>query len=332
MFCRICIAYYMTENAIVKCSAIVSRVIQIGAQAEAPHEPRKSSNLVREAKGAHHDVGADAIGSHRDSDRALRVFNAFLDGTLTARQIEDAIDQPSKGKLPGKSATLQLLLGQVTRDSAFMSNIPIGQLISTALAKRNRDAWHMLVPLYQLINHEGLRFAQQMGLDVLDTVDELGMSGHNGRDLDSAVSTLGLEKATLLVKLGVFEQDLSAKNVRSVAASGAAAAMSLLPSLGADPVSTDTDGETALLCEAGAPVAALDGDRNTTVSQAAAYGRKGVLEVLLRQDGAKGILNERNKYGKAAMHYAKNKPEIVAMPVRAGADPDLEIGPVNCHM
>ncbi|KAF7507443.1 hypothetical protein GJ744_010374, partial [Endocarpon pusillum] len=42
--------------------------------------------------------------------------------------------------------------------------------------------------------------------------------------------------------------------------------------------------------------------------------------------GAKEILDQRNKYGEAAVHYAKNQPEIMALLVEAGADPDVEIG------
>lgn len=51
------------------------------------------------------------------------------------------------------------------------------------------------------------------------------------------------------------------------------------------------------------------------------------MRVLLKQEGAKDILDIRNMQGRAAIHLAEAKPDIVAMLVEAGADPDLEKSP-----
>ena len=194
----------------------------------------------------------------------------------------------------------------------------------------------MLVPLYEVTEHDGLRFARQEGLNVNDTIDELGKRVGRAVSLDTSASTLGVRKTSLLVKLGIFSCDLSAGNMRKAALRGRAGEVKMMLLFGADAASADSDGETALhqttdaetarvLCEGGSPIAALDGDGNTTIAKAAAYNWKEVLGVLLAQDGARDILNKRNKFGKAAVHYARNRPEILAMLVEAGADPDLSI-------
>jgi hypothetical protein len=66
-----------------------------------------------------------------------------------------------------------------------------------------------------------------------------------------------------------------------------------------------------MLCKAGVPIGSLDGDRDTAIAKPVAYGWKCKVEVLLTQDEAKEILDHRNKWGKAAVHYAKQKPEIL---------------------
>ncbi|PVH83913.1 ankyrin [Cadophora sp. DSE1049] len=198
----------------------------------------------------------------------------------------------------------------------------------------------MLVPFYELTNHEGLQFAREKKLDIADIVETLGTSGEGDCTFESA-TRLGIEIAILLVKLGIFSQDPSPKNVQDAARNSRVGTMRFLLSTGADPISADTDGEAALhltsnleiarmLCEAGASIASLDGDGNTTISKAAAYGRIDVLKVLLRQDGAREILDHRNKFGKSAIHYANNKGlalggQIIKMLVDTGANPDLEI-------
>jgi hypothetical protein len=276
-----------------------------------------------------------AIETDSSVNRALITLDKCRVGNATAHEIEYAIGW-QKGGLAANTAELQLLLGQMTSKPDAVSELSIGQLVKCALYRNNKDAWRMLAPLYKLANHQGLVFAQQSRLDALEVIEELGSS----RDitLNSAAQRLGLLKARLLIKLDIFDVDLDTRHIRSLVKHGEAAELQLLLSLGGDPVTADSDGETALhrttdakvaevLCEAGAPIASLDGDKNTTIAKAAAYGRKGVLEVLLQQYGAREILNQRNKYGKAAVHYAKNQPEILKMLIKEGANPDLEIGP-----
>lgn len=194
----------------------------------------------------------------------------------------------------------------------------------------------MLLPLYELADHEGLRFAYESDLDIGAVVDEA--SQLEEVSLNNVVLELGFLKANLLAKLGIFSVNTDAEHFRDTAWRGDIGELRLLLAHGADPASAAKDGRTALhatmkaevaelLCEAGAPVAALDGDKNTTVLMAAACGRKGVLEVLLGQEGAREFLDQRNKFGKAAIHYTQNRPEIREMLIQAGANPDLEIGP-----
>ena len=339
MFCRICISYYMTEQKTIQCAfclTVVSRVIQISAHAEAPHESKPSGKSCLASKAKEHPLEPDALHEEYDTTRALQAFGTLLDGTFDVNMIENVIQRPFKGKLLGESAVLQLLLGHAISQPALISELPLGKLIHRALTERNRDAWRLLVPLYEVVNHEGLEIAQTSGTNILDTVEELGMSEE--LSLNHAVLTLGVPKTTLLIKLGIFEVEMNPGHIRSVASRGKTSELELLLSFRADPVAADTDGETALhcastaeiaelLCNAGAPIAALDGDRNTTIAKAAAYKRNGVLEVLLKQPGAKDVLDQHNKFGKAAVHYAKNKPDTLALLLEAGANPNIEIGP-----
>jgi hypothetical protein len=143
-----------------------------------------------------------------------------------------------------------------------------------------------------------------------------------------------LQKAILMVKLGICDADLSAPHMQYIAKRGWAGALEVLLSPGADPVSADTDVETTLhcatagvvemLCKSGVPIGSLDGDR---VAKPIVYGWRCKVEVLLKQEGAKENPGSPQQMGKGGRPLCKQKPEVLTMLVQAGANPDLESGP-----
>jgi hypothetical protein len=68
---------------------------------------------------------------------------------------------------------------------------------------QNKDAWRLLIHLYELANHEGLKFAEKSNISVFETVDVTGEQ--YACDLDGAARKLGVQKAILTVKLGIFD-------------------------------------------------------------------------------------------------------------------------------
>ncbi|KAF7507445.1 hypothetical protein GJ744_010376 [Endocarpon pusillum] len=141
------------------------------------------------SKAEKHAQEPDALQENYDAIEALRVFDTLLNGTFDVSMIENAVGSPFKGKLPGNSVILQLLLGHLISQPALISELTVGKLIHRALAECNRDAWRLLVPLYEVANHEGLEIARISGINILDTVEELAMMSE-GPSLNQALLTL----------------------------------------------------------------------------------------------------------------------------------------------
>ncbi|KAK5174667.1 uncharacterized protein LTR77_001749 [Saxophila tyrrhenica] len=321
----------MTENSTVRCGycrAVTSRVIQISTPGDAPHQPKRTTTLTAEYR-ASATFSSDAIENSSETSLAYRA----LDDTITTKTIDKAIThQPEINNRASKSALLQLLLGQALPDPGLLQSLAIGRLIQVALQARNRDAWRLLAPLFQVVNHPALAQAIDVQLDVPSAVEDLGSLAI--ATPNNAVVLFGLEKTKVLASLGIISIDKGAAGVCEAAKSSSVGELQLLLSLGVDTTvlglalyRAKTAEVAETLCQAGAPVAARGVDGNTTIIEACLCERKEVLEVLLRQPGVREILDVRNAFGKAAVHYAGEREDMLEMLRQAGANMKLAVGP-----
>ena len=344
MFCRVCISYYMVKNQIPTCafcSKPAKHIIRVSAPAEAPWEPKKFRDLQGRratALSSPEEHQRQLIEIAGDAKRALAVLDEVFKSSVTSKQIEESIVNPDYKM--SSTATLQLLLGQAMRDSDFVAQLDMLQLVKHCSFKANSEALHMVLPLYWLKGDKALQLAAECGYDLVESIEGLVTSKPGIRRIFSVfpplvevVQTLGTQRAAFFVRLGIYSDCLTLYD-----GSGNEKALRLILSMGRDPNTANKFGETALhttanpaaariLCAAGARIDALDSDQNTTISLAVQYGRDETLKVLLEQDGAADVLARYNKFGKAAIHYTTARPCSRALLVQAGADPDLPRGP-----
>jgi hypothetical protein len=94
-----------------------------------------------------------------DFIRVFKFVDELLDGKVKIERIEYAICRGVEGRLLGRTAALQLLLGQITSCLELLSRFRIGDLVSKARTLRNRDALCMLMSLYKITNPADSRVA-----------------------------------------------------------------------------------------------------------------------------------------------------------------------------
>ena len=134
-------------------------MLQISAHPEAPQRLNEFGQLAQALKEMEHEIPVHEIQFDLDFIRVFKFLDELLDGKVKTERIEDAICRGCEGRLPGRTAVLQLRLGQITSCPELLSSLRMDDLVSKARALWNRDALRMLMSFYRATNPEDSRVA-----------------------------------------------------------------------------------------------------------------------------------------------------------------------------